>query len=197
MPLITSTVLAYAAGLLSGFGGAFVFTAAAAGLVVWLGARGRRERLSLAAVAVAGFAIASVSSAIATNCLEAGARARSWELTLEGDASPGEFVAARDACGVQFRLSVEKGRAANGARVGVRGEPMPAHGALVVQRASVREIDAAGTLARWRGAIGMGIDEHFGADAPLVRALLIADMHDVSATVRNRFAAAGLSSTLR
>jgi len=51
-------------------------------------------------------------------------------------------------------------------------------------------------LARWRAAIGRGIDARFGADAPLVRALLIADMRDLSPTLRARFAAAGLSHML-
>ena len=44
--------------------------------------------------------------------------------------------------------------------------------------------------------IGRRIDAHFGTNAPLVRALLIADMRELSPTVRERFAAAGLSHML-
>ncbi len=51
---------------------------------------------------------------------------------------------------------------------------------------------AAGTLERWRVHTGATIDTLFGADAPLVRALLIADARTLPADVRDRFAAAGL-----
>src|SRR6185295_7311193 len=37
---------------------------------------------------------------------------------------------------------------------------------------------------------------HFGSNAPLVRALLIADMSDISPAVRTKFASAGLSHML-
>jgi competence protein ComEC len=47
-------------------------------------------------------------------------------------------------------------------------------------------------LERWRARAGARIDTLFGSDAPLVRALLIADMHDIAPETRDRFAAAGL-----
>ncbi len=49
-----------------------------------------------------------------------------------------------------------------------------------------------GALEQWRLRAGARIDTLFGADAPLVRALLIADMSAVSPETRDRFAAAGL-----
>ncbi len=47
-------------------------------------------------------------------------------------------------------------------------------------------------LERWRAHAGASIDTLFGTDAPLVRALLIADTGTLPSDVRDRFAAAGL-----
>lgn len=50
----------------------------------------------------------------------------------------------------------------------------------------------ASPLERWRMHAGARIDTLFGSDAPLVRALLIADMSAIAPETRDRFAAAGL-----
>jgi competence protein ComEC len=47
-------------------------------------------------------------------------------------------------------------------------------------------------LTRWRERAGARIDTLYRSDAPLVRALLIADTQDIPVDVRDRFAAAGL-----
>src|SRR6185436_18284388 len=106
MPLVASATLAYATGLLAGFG-AYPWTAVAALLVVRYGARTARERLALAAIAVAGLAIATVGRVTAASCEAKLLTESAWTLTLDGEASPGAFVAARHACGAAFRLSVE------------------------------------------------------------------------------------------
>ncbi len=49
-----------------------------------------------------------------------------------------------------------------------------------------------GALERWRLHAGVSIDTLFGSDAPLVRALLIADQAGIPVEMRDRFAAAGL-----
>jgi competence protein ComEC len=196
VPLVTATILAYAAGLLSGFGGAFIWTAAAAALVVWRGARMPRERVALGAVAVAGLATATSARSVESSCFDRLAHAVEWDVTLAADASPGAFVGGRHSCGVTLRFAVERGVAVAGARVRVRGVASKGRGGLVVTNAVIRETQAPSILARWRATIGRGIDEHFGADAPLVRALLIADMQELSPTLRDRFAAAGLSHML-
>ncbi|HVT40699.1 MAG TPA: DNA internalization-related competence protein ComEC/Rec2, partial [Gemmatimonadaceae bacterium] len=54
----------------------------------------------------------------------------------------------------------------------------------------------AGMLEGWRDRIGARIDTLFGRDAPLVRALLIADKKALDPQVRDRFAAAGLMHIL-
>ena len=51
---------------------------------------------------------------------------------------------------------------------------------------------ASAALERWRMHAGASIDTLFGTDAPLVRALLIADTGTLPSDVRDRFAAAGL-----
>lgn len=51
-------------------------------------------------------------------------------------------------------------------------------------------------LERWRERTGTTIDTLFAGDAPLVRALLIADERSIPADVRDRFAAAGLVHVL-
>jgi competence protein ComEC len=196
MPLVTAAVLAYAAGLLSGFGGAFVWTLGAAALVVWRGARTGRERLALTALAVAGFGTATAARIVESSCIERLTGAREWELRLVAEATPGAFVPAQHACGLELRISVERGHARAGSRVHVRGEAARARGSVLVTHAVVRELGGPSVLAKWRAAIGRGIDARFGADAPLVRALLIADMRDLSPTLRDRFAAAGLSHML-
>ncbi|HEX7545077.1 MAG TPA: ComEC/Rec2 family competence protein, partial [Gemmatimonadaceae bacterium] len=50
----------------------------------------------------------------------------------------------------------------------------------------------ASALEEWRHRTGARIDTLFGSDAPLVRALLIADMRAIAPEMRDRFAAAGL-----
>ncbi len=196
VPLVTSAVLVYAAGLLSGAGLPLVWTTGAVALVVWHGATARGDRLALVAIAVSGCALANVMRDAESSCLSRLARASTWQITLLAHASPGAFVAGRHDCGVRMRLAVVSGRAAEGARVIVRGQAIPARGAMVVMRADVWQVRPPGALSRWRAAIGRGIDASFGADAPLVRALLIADMRDLSPTIRDRFAAAGLSHML-
>jgi competence protein ComEC len=47
-------------------------------------------------------------------------------------------------------------------------------------------------LSRWRERTGARLDTLYRSDAPLVRALLIADTRDIPTEVRDRFAAAGL-----
>ena len=51
---------------------------------------------------------------------------------------------------------------------------------------------ASAALDRWRTHAGASIDTLFGTDAPLVRALLIADTGTLPSDVRDRFASAGL-----
>src|SRR5690606_26603830 len=51
---------------------------------------------------------------------------------------------------------------------------------------------APGPLDRWRNRVGRTLGERFGDDAPVVRALLIADSHGIDPALRETFADAGL-----
>ena len=196
MPLVTSVLLVYAAGLLAGFGGVLLWMSIAAALVVAHGGRTRRDRFALAIIGVSGFAIATATRRAESACLERLSKAAAWEVTLGADAAPGAFVPSQHECGVRVRISVASGRGAAGARVLVQGDAVKSRDAILVSNASVRVLQRPGVLPRWRSAIGRDLDARFGADAPLVRALLIADMGNLSPTLRDRFSAAGLSHML-
>lgn len=196
MPLVTAAVLAWAAGLLAGFANAPATMLIGALAVVLLCATARRDRIALAAIAAAGLVIGHVDRLAAGRCATDIARARRWQVVLDSDASPGAFVSGRAACGARVRMAVQDGRAPGGSRVAVSGESVAGRGGLLVKRARVRMLSPAGRLPRWRALLGRGIDARFGEQAPLVRALLIADMRELQPAVRERFAAAGLSHML-
>jgi competence protein ComEC len=195
VPLITAAVLAYAAGLLAGYGGAIVWTGAAIALVVAHGATGR-DRALVAVVAVAGCLTAYSGHEAAQSCESALLRAQAWRVTLRADAFPGGFVPAQHACGVRVSLSIADGRAPNGATVEVAGTATRGKGSILIADASIRQVGPPGRLVRWRSGIGRSIDQRFGDQAPLARALLIADMRELSPTLRDRWSAAGLSHML-
>jgi competence protein ComEC len=196
MPLVAAALLAYVCGLLSGLAGLSALPLAAGGGVSWWGARRTRERIALVAVVVAGVAAGSASASATATCEQQLASANALELTLGDAAEPGAFVPATAACGVRLRLAVRQGTAPAGARVLARGTAVRGRGGLVLDHASVTTVAAPGPLKRLRESLGRAIDVRFGPDAPLVRALLIADMGDLSPAVRDRFAAAGLSHML-
>lgn len=195
MPLVAAAVLAYAAGLLGGYGGSVVWTVAAIALVVGHGGA-TRDRLLLALVACAGWMTADAGRAASDRCREQLLRHSQWRVRLIADAAPGTFVPAVHDCGIRVSLSVAEGRASTGAFVEARGTIARGKGALLVSDATIRPITSPGALARWRSGIGRSIDARFRENAPLARALLIADMREISPTVRDRWAASGLSHML-
>jgi competence protein ComEC len=196
MPLVTAAILAYASGLLAGFGGAAVWFLGAAFVVIWSGGRTSSDRIGLAGVAAAGFAFASAARESQAACVRDLRPRGNWEVTLATDAAPGAFVRAEHSCGVRFRLGVANGTARAGSLIAATGTATRSADGLVVMKASIREIRSPGVLARWRAAIGRELDARFGGDAALVKALLIADMSELSPTMRDRFSAAGLSHML-
>ena len=195
MPLVTAAVLAYASGLLLGFGVPAVWALTAIGLVLFQAATGR-DRALLAVVAGAGYLTASSGRTAAAACEAELLRNGVGRVRLNADAFPGAFVPAEHECGVRVSLSVAEGRAPNGAVVATEGETVRGKGALLVTDARIRQVDPPGPLVRWRSMIGRSIDARFGEDAPLARALLIADMRELSPTLRDRWSAAGLSHML-
>jgi competence protein ComEC len=196
MPLVTAAVMVFAAGLLAGFGALPVVLIAAAALSVYFGAEHPRDRLALSALCAAGVSLGNAGRSTKDACIEHALRTGAALVQLHGAATPGAFVGGEASCGARVRLAVIEGRAEEGSAVEVQGNAVASHGSVLITDAIVRLRASAGLLPRWRATIGRQIDERFGSNAPLVRALLIADMRELSPAVRERFASAGLSHML-
>jgi competence protein ComEC len=118
-------------------------------------------------------------------------------LVVDDSAAPGTYAKAHLAdCAGSVSMSVEHGTADAGATVSAHGTVVLSQRGSVVQHADLHVIHGPPMLARIRAAAGRAIDRTFRSDAPLVRALLIADRHELSPDVRDRFAAAGLAHVL-
>ncbi|HUF27163.1 MAG TPA: DNA internalization-related competence protein ComEC/Rec2 [Gemmatimonadaceae bacterium] len=199
MPLIAVATLVFAAGLLVGFGGELVpvspaaFAAAAAVAAVVL----RRDRagVGLAVIAISATLLADAARRSDARCLAQLARARSWTVRLDGAAAPGAYVRGRVAggsCRLPVSLAVAAGAARDGSLVRVTGVPAEARRGLLLRRAEVRELAPPSGLPAVRASARVAIDEVFGSDAPVARALLVADGRLLAPEIRERFAAAGM-----
>ncbi|HSC33297.1 MAG TPA: DNA internalization-related competence protein ComEC/Rec2 [Gemmatimonadaceae bacterium] len=196
MPLVTTAVLAYCAGLLAGFAGAVLGVL----VVCILGLAGSIVRrdvrvAALGAIVAAGALIAAADDDGERTCRVRAAGAGSWIATLDAAAAPGAFVpasAASQGCTVRASIAVEHGVAPAGSRVLVRGEGVASKRGIRIQHASVRRTSGGSPLIAWRDGVGRRIDATFRADAPLVRALVINDTRSLDPAVRDRFAAAGI-----
>ncbi|HMC56191.1 MAG TPA: DNA internalization-related competence protein ComEC/Rec2 [Gemmatimonadaceae bacterium] len=197
MPIIAAAVFAYAAGLLAGFGdaGSSVTWLVAAAYVV-ARVRRQRDRIAIAAISVAGLASAVTAERARRACTDRVLTGTPFEATLDADAAPGSFVPATVRCGSRVRLAIAVGDGRAGAGVVVRGTPLRSRDLVILTAAQIAPRAPPSLLATWRAAIGRGIDARFGADAPLVRALLVADMRSLPPSLRDRFAAAGMSHML-
>lgn len=185
----------YAAGLLAGIGSAPGWSLCA-GVAVLLLTGQARDRLALLAIGVGGLAAGHATGESDRACGARESTARQWMVVLEAEASPGAFVRIRFGCGITGRLAVVEGTAPAGAGVIAAGNVTRGRAGLLMTGAVLRQVTGPGLARRWRARIGRGIDGIFGSHAPMVRALLIADMAELSPNVRDRFAAAGLSHML-
>lgn len=199
MPLVAWGALAYALGLLvalAASGSVVVGVLAAAAAVVPAGlVAARPVAAACAALMLAGGLLGVASEADARRCRARINAAASWTVELDDAARPGGVAhgairAGR--CRLRATLLVSTGRAAAGRRAAVRGDvSVDARGA-VVRDATLAELPPTASLAALRARVGARIDRVFGRDAPLARALVIADMSSVDAAQRDRFARAGL-----
>jgi competence protein ComEC len=198
MPLVAVALVAYVAGLFAGFANsiALVGLATVAAAVVGF-RRGRAAAGGIAALCVAGAIIARTCEREDTDCLNLALHSQPITLVIEDSIGPGGFGRARlAACGAAASVAVERGTAAAGSRVSVRGEVAQTQRGLLVQHATLDDVRPPPMLWRWRSSAGRGIDATFRGDAPLVRALLIADRRELPPELRDRFAAAGLAHIL-
>lgn len=196
MPLIASATAAIIVGLLAGFGGSVVPGAAVALALAALGWRARHAHwVALATLVAAGLLIARASEWHRDACRARVAGARAWRVALEDAAAPGAHVAGEtigDGCGARTSVSVQRGVARAGAVVRVSGDAALSPRGIRIAHATIEAEDEGSTLLAIRAAAGARIDTLFGRDAPLVRALLIADQRAIDPALRDRFAAAGV-----
>ncbi len=196
MPLIALAVLAYGAGLVLGFQGAAaaaMLGGIACAVVAAFNRRGTHAALS--ALVVAGACVALYDAAHDARCRADAPHRGEWSAQLEDAAAPGAYVRAIvrwDACAMPASMSVEGGHAAAGARVTIRGSVFLTARGLKIAHAHITPAGAHAPLLQARAAIGARIDALFRSDAPLVRALLIADERAVDPAVKDRFAVSGI-----
>ena len=182
VPLVAFAFGAYVAGALAGLSALTAPALAACAVAAVIGALSRRTLAALALCAAAGALVGAGAADARDRCVAAEAQREGGVVRLEVDAAPGG--AARDV-------------APAGSAAVVRGTASrSAEGDLLVRDASVRAIAPPPALDRWRAAAGARVDSLFGEDAPLARALLVADTRQLAPEVRDRFAAAGLAHLL-
>ena len=96
-------------------------------------------------------------------------------------------------CHASLAVAVSRGRAPAGALVRIdRAEPSEGERGLLLREAQLTQLSPPNILERWRAHVAATIDRRFGADAPMVRALLIADTRGLDPDLRDRYADAGL-----
>lgn len=198
MPLIFLAVTAYAVGLLAGFAGEAV--AAAWAIVGVIAIAARRRSLTVAALGLltlAGLCVAAATSIRDAQCARTLASSALWRARLSDDARPGAVVhAVALECRASLILMIEDGEGFTGSTVNVHGVGAATPHGLLVQHAAIRVEREPGLLDRWRARTTAAIDRIFGADAPLVRALVVADRRRLDPELRDRYAAAGLAHML-
>jgi competence protein ComEC len=198
MPLVVIALGAYLAGLLAGYAGSAIAIAAVIVVVAVIGAhRAPWVAVATSALALAGALAAGSAESQRVRCTASLVRATSIRVVLDDSVAPGGYVGAETLpCHGIAWIAVEFGEAAAGAEAIASGQIVRTNRGLLVQHARITPTSVPGILDRVRTNAGHGIDRTFGSDAPLVRALLIADRHQLSPEVRDRFAAAGLAHIL-
>ncbi|MEO8337148.1 MAG: DNA internalization-related competence protein ComEC/Rec2 [bacterium] len=199
MPLIAWSVLTYSAALivaLSGTPGQRIAVGAAALLAAaGFTYAGRRVAATVSAIAAGAVLIASAIAVSQSHCITILASAPAWHAELETDASAGDIArvhVSAGGCTVRATLLVSNGVARAGDRVRVRGRATADPRGLFIEDVQLDSAVRASVLLRTRAAAGARIDRIFGSDAPMVRALVIADMSAISADQRDRYSRAGL-----
>jgi len=198
VPLIAVAILAYAAGLLGGFGLGASLTGLCGVAVAFVGAIRRHLLVCAGGAAFAAGALVAAGTDIAdAGCARRLVRDGVHEVIIQEPAAPGVFVHSMPVdCPLVVALSVGSGWAPAASRVTVSGALAPAQRGYVVHNARVALVAGPGWRERWRARASGSIERVFVADAPLAKALLIADMRDLSPEIRDRYAAAGLAHML-
>jgi len=196
VPLVALAYGAVAAGLLMGAGGA-VFSAVVVAAAVVAGALVRRSVVpgALAALLAAGAMLGQQTAAADARCaaqIEADGAATVRLREEAGRSASARGYAIGPGCRVPIRLRVIRGTAPAGATVRALGSARRQGTSITIADARIRLLAPPGVLARLRTRTGAVIDALYGEQAPLARALLIADERDISPEVRRKFADAGI-----
>ena len=129
-------------------------------------------------------------------CSTVAREAKSWEVELLADAAPGSFVRgiiSDGECRLFIALAVRNGTSEAGSLVRVRGaELTEGERGPLLRDGTITRVRGANALNRWRSRVAARLDRLFGADGPMVRALLIADTRGLDPALRDRYADAGL-----
>ncbi len=145
--------------------------------------------LTLAASTLAAHAEARDRSA----CRDGATRDGRLAVVVEADVhATGRTAARAVGCRLPVTISVAHGRARAGDVVGASGVALATSRGVQLRDATLTPSGARSALVAWRAGVARRIDALFGEDAPLVRALVVADAHDVDVSARDRFADAGL-----
>lgn len=206
MPLVVAFVIASLVAHAVGAAGEpvapWLGLVACAALAVAMRRRGVGVLAALACCAAAGGARGAAhrwQTAACTAALLDEARRDSIVVVPEVDAATGDRVPGLASLpGCALRVNVR----ARASLVGGEGYRVTAplrEGTRrpIAMLGDARALAGAGhAMARLRARAARRIDARFGADAPLVRALVIADVHDLDDAMRDRWARAGLVHAL-
>ena len=198
MPLIARALCAYVAGLLGGFSAWSLVVPATA--VVGLIAALRRRSTTAAGLALAlaaGWLAAQNALVAEERCAATVRGSARLRVMLDDDARPGGVAHARlVACDLQLTMAISSGTARAGSLVDAQGDVSSGRRAIQIDDARLRLVRGPGVLARWRAASTRAVDAVFERDAPLARALLVADMERIPREMRDDYAASGLAHML-
>ena len=199
MPLIAWSVLAYCTALIAGLSLGDVVRVIALGIALvaclLCVLAGRHTASAVCGLAAAGVLIAMIAVRIDATCAARLVAAHEFTADVEVDVAGGDMahvVVHGVGCGMRATMLVTSGHAAAGDRVTVSGHATVGARGLFIADAVLAGAASQDALLRARAAAGRRIDRLFGDDAPMVRALVIADMSAVSSEQRDRFARAGL-----
>ena len=192
-------MLVYAAALIVALSGSGVERTAVCAVALLCAAvlslAGRRVPAAVSALSAAAVFIATAVALGDSHCIVHLAAANEWQADLEADARVGGVAHVNvraGGCVARATLLVAGGSALAGDRAVIRGRATADERGLFIEDAVIASATRASILVRARAAAGARIDRIFGTDAPMVRALVIADMSAISVEQRDRYARAGL-----
>jgi competence protein ComEC len=199
MPLVAWSVLVYCGSLLIALGvgppmRTMLVAITLAGTAVATCLRSRVPAL-MCAVAGGAMLIAIVAARDAERCGAVLSSVHAWDAEFESEVTAGALarvVVSARGCSDHAIFLVSRGSAAAGQAATVRGRATHGERGLFIEDAAIEGAHRGAMFPRARASAGGRIDRIFATDAPMVRALVIADMSGIPIEARDRYARAGL-----